>query len=156
MHLGNDVVDLTDPGAVGKCRDARFVARVFTPDEQAWIAAAAAPDRALWRLWAAKEAAYKAARKTVSGLVFAHRAFAVDPVLGRVVCANGAFAVQWTEAERWVHAIAVPEAERERTRRLLESLDTARFAPGGDTPASRRAALEEARAILRALREVFQ
>jgi phosphopantetheinyl transferase (holo-ACP synthase) len=58
--VGNDVVDLSDPGNVGKSRDRRFCRRVFNDDELALIAASLQPDTTLWAIWAAKEAAYKA------------------------------------------------------------------------------------------------
>ncbi len=58
--VGNDVVDLHDPDNRGKSGDDRFLGRVFTAEERALIAGAAVPDRLLWSLWAAKEAAYKA------------------------------------------------------------------------------------------------
>ena len=35
--IGNDIVDLAEPGVAGKERDRRFVDRVFTPDERARI-----------------------------------------------------------------------------------------------------------------------
>lgn len=58
--VGNDVVDLGEPENQGKSGDGRFLARVFTDQEQEMIALAARPDTLLWSLWAAKEAAYKA------------------------------------------------------------------------------------------------
>ena len=58
--VGNDVVDLKEPGNRGKSGDDRFLGRVFTAEERGLIAQAAAPDTRLWSLWAAKEAAYKA------------------------------------------------------------------------------------------------
>jgi hypothetical protein len=61
--IGNDIVDLTDSGNMGKSRDKRFLQRVFTEAERACITAAAAPDVILWALWAAKETAYKVVRK---------------------------------------------------------------------------------------------
>jgi hypothetical protein len=61
--VGNDIVDLADPGNIGKSRDSRFVRRVFTGAEQGFIAAAGDPDVLLWALWAAKETAYKIAGK---------------------------------------------------------------------------------------------
>jgi len=61
--IGNDVVDLGDaevqPGAI----HARFDARVFAQDEREALRASGSPNRLRWILWAAKEAAYKAARK---------------------------------------------------------------------------------------------
>jgi hypothetical protein len=61
--IGNDIVDLTDPGNIGKSRDDRFLQRVFTRPERERIAAAGEPDAVMWALWAAKETAYKVVRK---------------------------------------------------------------------------------------------
>ena len=76
--IGNDVVDLAEPGVAGKERDRRFMDRVFTPEERERILEAAAPTIALWKTWAAKETAFKIASKLREGLVFAHRAFEVE------------------------------------------------------------------------------
>ena len=77
--IGNDIVDLAEPGVAGKERDARFMDRVFTPEERDRILAAAAPTLALWKTWSAKETAFKIASKLREGLVFAHREFEVVP-----------------------------------------------------------------------------
>jgi phosphopantetheinyl transferase (holo-ACP synthase) len=61
--IGNDIVDLTDPGNIGKSRDNRFLQRVFTGPERESIAAAADPDKVMWAFWASKETAYKVVRK---------------------------------------------------------------------------------------------
>lgn len=73
--VGNDVVDLAAPDARRKSADGRFLCRVFTAGERARILAAADPDRMLWMLWSAKEAAFKVARKLRADLPFAHRRF---------------------------------------------------------------------------------
>ena len=73
--IGNDIVDLTDPGNIGKSRDHRFQQRVFTPSERECIAAAAEPDVILWALWAAKETAYKIASKRDVLAVFSPRLY---------------------------------------------------------------------------------
>lgn len=62
-HLGNDVVDLRDPANRGKSRDLRFQEKVFHREEREFIHSSADPESALWTLWAAKEAAWKAAVK---------------------------------------------------------------------------------------------
>ncbi|MFA5180566.1 MAG: 4'-phosphopantetheinyl transferase superfamily protein [Syntrophales bacterium] len=74
--IGNDIVDLTSPDSIGKSRDRRFIARVFTPEEQERIERSEFPDTTLWMLWAAKEAAFKAVSKLKPGLSFIHRAYA--------------------------------------------------------------------------------
>ena len=75
--IGNDIVDLNHPGNRGKSRDRRFVSRVFTPEERERIDGADAPDAVLWMLWAAKEAAFKAAVKRRQGIPFIPRMYSV-------------------------------------------------------------------------------
>ena len=75
--IGNDIVDLNHPGNRGKSRDRRFVSRAFTPEERERIDSAGAPDAALWMLWAAKEAAFKAAVKRRQGISFIPRMYSV-------------------------------------------------------------------------------
>ena len=77
--IGNDIVDLAEPGVAGKERDRRFMDRVFTPEERDRILAAAAPTLALWKAWTAKETAFKIASKLREGVIFAHKAFEVGP-----------------------------------------------------------------------------
>ena len=79
MIVGNDVVDLADPRVLGKASHARFLARIFTEEERAAVAAAPDPDLELWQSWAAKEAAYKVMSKLQgSPPTFAHRLFVVS------------------------------------------------------------------------------
>lgn len=93
--IGTDVVDLSDPRCVGKASDTRFLRRVLTDAERAAVAGAprervpggASPsegnavspaDVVLWRIWALKEAAFKAITGVLgSPPVFEHRAFEV-------------------------------------------------------------------------------
>ena len=78
MIVGNDVVDLSAPRTRDRHLDRRFVTRVFTDDEAHALVASPDPSLALWRAWAAKEAAYKAVSKALgSPPVFAHRRFEV-------------------------------------------------------------------------------
>jgi len=84
-HLGNDLVDLSDPRHMGKAADERFLRRVFSEEEQEVIRTASQPDRTLWLHWAGKEAAFK----TISKLqgqppIFHHGLFRVRlPFLNR-------------------------------------------------------------------------
>jgi phosphopantetheine--protein transferase-like protein len=77
--IGNDIVDLAEPGVAGKERDRRFMDRVFTPAERERILAAPSPTVALWKAWTAKETAFKIVSKLREGVVFAHRKFEVVP-----------------------------------------------------------------------------
>ncbi|MEI7638026.1 MAG: 4'-phosphopantetheinyl transferase superfamily protein [Syntrophus sp. (in: bacteria)] len=79
--IGNDIVDLTSPDSIGKSLDRRFIARVFTPEEQERIDRSDSPDTTLWMVWAAKEAAFKAVIKLKPGLSFTHRAYVVTSPL---------------------------------------------------------------------------
>ena len=77
-HLGNDVVDLTNPRCRGKADDVRFLQRVFSEEEQGAILGSPDPDSTLWVLWAGKEAIYKSASKARgSPPVFNHALFSV-------------------------------------------------------------------------------
>ncbi len=110
--IGNDLVDLCAREASGKSGDARFVRRVFTAREAELIAGAANPDRALWTLWAAKEAAYKVARKLRPDAIFAHSRYEVT--------------VDWRELQ--ARAPASSPAPRGEVRvRAIDGLDGARF-----------------------------
>jgi len=110
--IGNDIVDLAEPGVAGKEQDRRFMDRVFTPEERARILASATPTIALWKTWAAKEAAYKIACKLRERVVFAHRAFEVEPGIPNTL---GHWAqvrfdgldirVSWETARDYIHCV---------------------------------------------------
>lgn len=116
LHVGNDIVDLTEPEAIGKFQDKRFIHRVFCENEQNIICAAAVPDRALWTLWAAKESAFKIYAKRTPNPAFSHRKFiclprsAVDfsnkkQVLLTVDCpGNSSVDIQVTLSKSCIHA----------------------------------------------------
>lgn len=76
--IGNDIVDLSEPGVAGKETDRRFLERVFTARERARILDSRDPTLTLWSVWAAKEAAFKIVTKLRPGVVFAHAAFEVE------------------------------------------------------------------------------
>ena len=101
--IGNDIVDLAEPGVAGKERDRRFLERVFTPAERARILDAAAPTIALWKAWTAKEAAFKVAAKLRSRLVFRHQAFEVFGA--HVRFEDLVIRVRWDAARDYIHCI---------------------------------------------------
>ena len=94
--VGVDVVDLRDRRCVGKARDARFLSRVLNDGERRALATAPDPDATLWRLWTAKEAAFKVVSK-VRGAppAFVHAAFRVD--LPSPLTKSGVGSVEWEE-----------------------------------------------------------
>lgn len=76
--IGNDVVDLTDPRAVGKSRDIHFIDRVFTMNEKKAIFGHTNGDVFLWSLWAGKETAYKAICKIYPAVSSAPRRYEIE------------------------------------------------------------------------------
>ncbi len=106
--LGNDVVDLRDPEIDPRRLHPRFDRRVFGDDERAAIAGAADPLRTRWRLWAAKEAAYKAARRMDGRTVWSPVRFRVSlaPSEPRVEHGGRRFALRFDDDEGRVHALA--------------------------------------------------
>jgi phosphopantetheinyl transferase (holo-ACP synthase) len=103
--IGNDIVDLAEPGAADKPRDGRFVERVFTPAERRRILEAAEPALELWRTWSAKETAFKIAGKLREGVVFAHRRFEVGPA--QPVTAGAGDGVARSRASVWFEDLEV-------------------------------------------------
>jgi hypothetical protein len=103
--IGNDVVDLADPetGTVHP----RFDGRVFASHERAAIASSGSPHRMRWLLWAAKEAAYKVARKLDPQAAFRPRRFRVEPDSRCVLWEPDGigFCLEFEFGPDWVHAI---------------------------------------------------
>lgn len=127
--VGNDIVDLKDPGNIGKSRNGRFLERVFNAEERGMIAAAARPDALLWSLWAAKEAAYKCVSRKAPAAVSVPRRYPVlladAPTGGESDAPAGGFAltgrvgtprgdvslrIDWTGEGDYVHALVAPSA----------------------------------------------
>lgn len=107
--IGNDVIDLGDPETRAGACHARFDARVFADTERALLVASVDPVRCRWTLWAAKEAAYKAARQLDAATTFSPRRFVVElHGTTRAIVRDGArrFAVALESGPRHVHAIA--------------------------------------------------
>jgi phosphopantetheinyl transferase (holo-ACP synthase) len=142
--IGNDVVDLCDPETRPGATHPRFDSRVFARPELALLRRSGAPERLRWILWAAKEAAYKVARKLDPKATFAPARFAVrlDARLrGRVEHAGRRLFVAVRAEPGSLHAIA-SDAELAPERLLLGQ---ERLAPPAADPgqAVRRLALEE-------------
>lgn len=171
MPVGNDVVDLRDPETRKGAVHPRFDLRVFTAEEReriheverspgvagelAAMAADLAHDvadlahdvagltaRFRWSLWAAKESAFKAARKVDPGIPFHPRHFAVsvlETARAEVVHRSaGRFDVWLEEARGWVHAVARPSgSDAPRPRWAVDFLTDApgdRHLTEGGTP----------------------
>ena len=59
LYCGNDIVNLQNQDFESEERFLRWVSKVANPGEKQWILEATNPQLALWKLWAAKESAYK-------------------------------------------------------------------------------------------------
>lgn len=113
--IGNDIVDLKTPEAMGKSADIRFVRRVLNASEQRLVFASDHPDLFLWALWAAKEAAFKAVSKAYPDVSSAPRRYLVamdskkirDFVKGRVMTPCGSVRIKIDFHKNYVHCIAV-------------------------------------------------
>ncbi|MGD9583437.1 MAG: 4'-phosphopantetheinyl transferase superfamily protein [Lysobacterales bacterium] len=115
--IGNDLIDLGAAHNRGRADQAKFLARILTAAEQAQMAAQHAGDLGFARLWSAKEAAYKAAKKHQPALVFAPRRWQVaidaldDPATeldGQVrIDPDTRVNVHWRLGPGWLHCIAV-------------------------------------------------
>ncbi|MFV1988533.1 MAG: 4'-phosphopantetheinyl transferase superfamily protein [Gemmatimonadota bacterium] len=109
MLVGNDVVDLRDLENQPSAIHSRFDERVFTRAERARLTLEATAHRTRWRMWAAKESAFKVARKIDPAVRFLPRRFAVrfeGNARAVVQHAVGRFDVSFSGADDWVHAIA--------------------------------------------------
>lgn len=111
--IGNDVVDLRDPESRAETLHPRFDARVFGEGERAAIEAAGDPERTRWKLWAAKEAAYKLARKRRPTTVFSPVRFEVelDEASEAAVVRHGSdrYGVTFAENDGALHAVAMAD-----------------------------------------------
>ena len=109
--LGNDVVDLADRDTRADALHPGFDDRVLAPDERRWLRASPQRERDRWVLWAAKESAYKAARRLDQHVVFSPIRFAVrlrsDPrgFEGHVSYAGQRFSVSVEVGTHFVHAV---------------------------------------------------
>jgi phosphopantetheine--protein transferase-like protein len=152
--VGNDVVDLRDRDSDPSTLHSRFDERVLAPNELRALCASSDAPTHRWRLWAAKEAAYKALKKLDNATVFSPTRFrvALRRLAGAVVAHTGTVAcgaercdVRVEERDGFVHAIArvtgsVVRTDRERL--LSEALRVAPNEIGRDAHAPGRIARE--------------
>jgi len=101
--IGNDVVALHLDQSKDKSKDQRFLNRVFAGEEIKQIQGSKNPDKMLWSLWAAKEAAYKIVKKLNPKTVFSHKKFEVDYESKAVRFEGIIIPVVWVQNEDYVH-----------------------------------------------------
>ena len=151
--VGNDVVDLRDRDARPETLHPRFDARVFTAGERLALERSEDPTRQRWRLWSAKEAAYKVARKLDASATFSPRRFEVEldrQARGTVCYCRRRFAVRVLEQEGGLHALATSEdaPDAELVHALQRLPARSMLLPGELSRAARRLACERIAARL--------
>jgi phosphopantetheinyl transferase (holo-ACP synthase) len=107
--VGNDVVDLADRETAPLAMHPRFDERVFAAEELLWIRREGDPARRRWMLWAAKESAFKAAKRLDPSSSFSPRRVLVrldDDSTGTVRLAERTFSVQVRLDRDVCHAVA--------------------------------------------------
>lgn len=114
-HVGNDIVDLKAPEAMGKSEDIRFIKRVLTPCEQRMLHHSEHPDTLVWALWAAKETAFKAVSKSYPNISSAPGRYPVildskkssHSSKGEVMTPNGSVEIRIDLHEDYIHCIGI-------------------------------------------------
>jgi phosphopantetheine--protein transferase-like protein len=137
--VGNDVVDLKHPENQGKSRDDRFLTRVFTEKERHWIAGAVCPDKRLWALWAAKEAAFKVVSRDNPTACSTPRRYEIlldlsevseARLAGRAITPRGELALRIVVTDDYIHAVsAATDGDLGRIFQRVDRMDVGE-APG--------------------------
>ncbi len=107
--IGNDVVDLGDRETRAGAQHPRFDARVFAPCERRALESGEFGEGLRWILWAAKESAFKVARRDDPTTGFAPSRFVVEldrDLQGRVRHRGRDYPVQVSVTRDAVHAVA--------------------------------------------------
>lgn len=110
IYVGDDIVDLTAVATDGSKLQARFIDRVMAASEQQYLAQVLHPQRELWKLWSAKEAAFKIVKKILPEAIFEHRQFIVNVLSdlhGQVTYHTYQISVSWAHAHQWIYCQGV-------------------------------------------------
>ncbi|MDH4263224.1 MAG: 4'-phosphopantetheinyl transferase superfamily protein [Spirochaetia bacterium] len=106
ISLGNDIVDLNDPDTVNLLNNKKFLQRVFCESELENLTQLAIDKQNsyLWKLWAAKEAAYKSIKRLRNDIIFSPRRFHVSSDTASVNYEDVCFFVDFKENNKYLHA----------------------------------------------------
>lgn len=111
--IGDDIVDISSDEILGKYRDSRFVARVLSREERSNLDRSPYPERLFWKLWAAKEASFKALAKKLPGLIFSPSSFKVHIndclTEGHVKYGDSLVPIFWKTSRNWIYCVALLE-----------------------------------------------
>lgn len=120
MLLGNDIVDLQEARRTSNWRRPRYLEKIFTPQEQAWIRQADQADCWVWMLWSAKESAYKLSRRLGAERIYAPKRLAIQDWMQtgtneyvlRVQTERAEVTVHAALSSAFVHSVAVLDTAR--------------------------------------------
>lgn len=106
VSLGNDIIDLKDPDTVNLTQKPKFLRRVYHPEELKAIEAFETKEqnRRLWKLWALKEAAYKAIKRLDPETIFTPRGIRFYENPGQVIFNKKVCFVEVRETSEYIHA----------------------------------------------------
>ena len=144
--IGNDVVDLAHASVQAGAQHPRFHARVFAECERAELARHPEEGAMRWHFWAAKEAAYKAAKKSAPETIWSPAKFVVElrdagdggDGDARVRHDARVFVVRFLQTQprlECVHALARAQGERNENGSTMYGVARVR---GGDPSAAVR------------------
>ena len=140
--VGNDVVDLRDRSVATGPRHPRFDARVFAPSEHRALRESDEANPLRWAFWAAKEAAYKVAKKLDDAAIWSPVRFVVHidaSGAGRVEHEGRDISVRVEKDAERVHAVACDtEASLSRVRARVAELPAADANPSATVRALAR------------------
>jgi len=110
--IGNDIIDLTLASKQSNWRRPRFLEKLFTTAEQAFIDSAEDQDMAVWLLWSGKESAYKIMarllkRRFFTPKKFKHQEFSSDLSSSRLVFEEIQFQLKSSIKDACIHTTAV-------------------------------------------------
>jgi len=108
--IGNDIVDLQQALQESNWKRPRYLSKLFTAKEQAFIHAAPNKDQAVWLLWSRKESAYKIIARSRNQRFFAPKKLVNNnldsPIHGQITFENETFTTHSTITNTHIHTIA--------------------------------------------------
>ena len=108
--IGNDVVDLSVACGSSRILETRYLDKIFSKQEQAYIRKGRSPEESLWLLWSMKESAYKIFLKTHKKLFYNSLTFCckvIDEEKGSVTINDEYYYTFSVKTKNFIHTIAL-------------------------------------------------
>lgn len=125
IAIGNDLVDLQDPHCINKHLNTRFLSKVCSEQEIAFIERSENAHVTLWSMWAIKEATYKALKKSLSQLTFVPVRFICNETFSECSWNGYTCVVDLQVNSNYVHALACTSGSKvlERVLKVVERVE---------------------------------